>query len=341
MEFEEIERLTIVATKPFEDETLNGLIGRHAMLNHWDRFAWIRPYTKQAFPKRRHNEEALRRLSRLFGISVEALAATQPTLRDSVTGAWKCTLNGKTVPFNFFIQKGRRACPQCLVESNHHRDIWDFQFVRSCPVHRVRLLAACPCGRALDWYTGAFHYCRAAKIEAEAVAPPDDGNCIDLRTVKVASVTDRQISGQTFLLDVMAGRATSIPPLLQGLGVEHLVIALLSIGSLALRIDADQWEPGLDTSGASEELDDGVSPYWEAALSVGMEILKSSAEEFQDRLKRWHDRAGRTVYSVLRPTGLVQGHVGGAQSFLSGEIMRGIPTLKLSPGDWRKHLAGK
>lgn len=322
---EEIRRLHTVS-KPIADETLNGFIGRHAMLNDWQRFGWINEYSGVALPQKRHSDNSLARLSRLFGLPVDALDALQPgrPLNDRRHGL--CEYKGRFVPSHYHVMRVRRVCPLCLANSNHHRDIWDFQFVRVCPVHAVRLLDTCPCGKQLDWKTGAFHHCKAADREGVS--------CVDLRTVVAPAVELGRFSGQTFVLGLIEGSGGPVPPLLEGLNAAMAVAAMHSFGDFALRDDlggASRWaefglEPGL------RFLDDRTTEHPEVAMTVGYRILSGSVADFRDMLAVWRHRIGIKALRSLGGPYLMQAQQTGYETCLGGEILRGLRVSKVSPG---------
>ncbi|MGP9811386.1 TniQ family protein [Rhodopseudomonas sp. NSM] len=48
-------------------------------------------------------------------------------------------------------QSARRLCPECVVESSHHRFWFDLEFVTTCPAHGRKLIQTCSCGQPLSW----------------------------------------------------------------------------------------------------------------------------------------------------------------------------------------------
>jgi len=61
-----------------------------------------------------------------------------------------------------WIRAVRRLCPQCLVESPHHRVWWDSSAITACPVHAVELEDRCRvagCGCKIGWASGSITKC--------------------------------------------------------------------------------------------------------------------------------------------------------------------------------------
>jgi hypothetical protein len=326
VEIEDIQRLHVVA-RPFADETLNGLIGRHAMLNHWPRFGWIFQYSGYPLPQRRHLDTAIEKLSKLFGLPFGELAALQPGRPLADFQHRLCEYKGRLIPDGYYAKSVRRVCPLCLVDSSHHRDIWDYQFVRVCPVHSVRLLDHCTCGKKLDWVTHAFHRCKQISSDGKPI-------CIDLRTVEAPKVPRGQYAGQTVILSLMGGAAETIPPLLQGLDVAMALNDMLVIGDYALRSELDgerRWRAFGVEQPELRYLDDGTGRGPEIALTVGYQVLQSSTDEFRDLLAVWRHRIGLSALASLGSLQVMQAHQRGVETLLSGEIARGIRLSKLSP----------
>lgn len=59
----------------------------------------------------------------------------------------------KKAPSLEFRMTGYKAyCPPCMAESAYHRHLWNFPLMKACPVHRCKLINACPhCGRRLTF----------------------------------------------------------------------------------------------------------------------------------------------------------------------------------------------
>ena len=80
---------------------------------------------------------------------------------------------GGTLNREFLHLGHRRACPECLAESAHHRARWDFALATACAEHGVRLLDRCPgCGRRLGWSLADLTACRCGADLRRAAGKP-------------------------------------------------------------------------------------------------------------------------------------------------------------------------
>ncbi len=85
-------------------------------------------------------------------------------------------LFGHVVHAEFVSLGRRRVCPLCLLDSPHHRAIWDFSLLTVCPDHGVPLIDRCQspkCSRILTWATPSVTACSNLECVASlADAPP-------------------------------------------------------------------------------------------------------------------------------------------------------------------------
>jgi TniQ len=85
-------------------------------------------------------------------------------------------LFGHVVHAEFVSLGRRRVCPLCLLDSPHHRSIWDFSLLTVCPDHGVPLIDRCQspkCSRILTWATPSVTACSSLNCVASLVdAPP-------------------------------------------------------------------------------------------------------------------------------------------------------------------------
>lgn len=60
------------------------------------------------------------------------------------------------------LRPGRiRACPQCMVEGQPYKQLWEFGWYTACHHHHLELIEACSdCGRKLTWTTNFAKRCR-------------------------------------------------------------------------------------------------------------------------------------------------------------------------------------
>ncbi|WP_454000462.1 TniQ family protein [Afipia felis] len=76
----------------------------------------------------------------------------------------------------------RRLCPECIIESPHHRFWFDLEFVSTCPTHARNLVHVCSCGRDLSWDDVRIAKCRHCDDGDVALIPktPADPNIMEM-----------------------------------------------------------------------------------------------------------------------------------------------------------------
>ncbi len=123
-------------------------------------------YTNQPRP------EWLAALAETASIDIDALAAITRGQPDSQYGWWR----GQRFSQNVLDRRGtadRRICPACLIQSAHHRQIWDIKYIAVCPIHRCLLIDECAkCGRPLQWHGREIVRCRC-KLDLRSLHSPE------------------------------------------------------------------------------------------------------------------------------------------------------------------------
>ena len=78
-------------------------------------------------------------------------------------------INGHPCPMELVSVARRKVCPQCLVESPHHRVVWDLSILSVCLKHGVWLIDHCQsprCRKILKWTTGTPSQCSNGRCRA-------------------------------------------------------------------------------------------------------------------------------------------------------------------------------
>lgn len=173
---------------PVEDESLRGLLGRLARLNHYPSVRWITdllPSPRLDRPNLLRDPQQYRSLSQLTGLPIDTLAGT--TLHSVVDRYLTATEraasapvpelgirvwdNGPAVALRSSVYGGPmaadKACPLCWQDRATLLLPWSLRHVTTCPVHDVLLVDHCPrCGKGLrvDPATGRCTRCQEQEI---------------------------------------------------------------------------------------------------------------------------------------------------------------------------------
>lgn len=203
-----------VGADPRAGESLPGFIMRvahRARFRTADRLAGMAGLRQ---PGSAVTADDLRPLASLVGadpVLVEAVAY-RPSPRRGHHSFLGGTLNRE------FLHLGhRRACPECLAESAHHRARWDFALATACADHGVRLVDRCPeCGRRLGWSLADLAACRCG---------------VDLRRAAGKPVRVAEALGNREALELAsAGPLPWLPTPLAGCDRADLVRVLMCLG---------------------------------------------------------------------------------------------------------------
>lgn len=156
-----------ISSPPTANESFMGYIMRLTEFNGYDTPAWI--LDRCGIDSRLINVGC----SFVFNASTDltALAQLTGTKTEELTPMLCRPALGRRTPRQFFFGspvpkllirlKHPKVCPPCLLESGHHRKIWDLATVTACPRHKCLLLDVCPaCGKKLAWYRRRVSVCR-------------------------------------------------------------------------------------------------------------------------------------------------------------------------------------
>ena len=155
-----------------------GFLLRLCEINGYRRLRWLTKLVGYGRARTVANNNSLRILSQLSGISAEQLQAFSyaevQEVREIRRLVHYCRFGTTLIRRHWLKLKKARVCPQCLAESAHIRAIWDVKFISACAKHGLALLEQCPrCKRSLSWSRNTVAFC----------------NCgLDLRLAKTALV---------------------------------------------------------------------------------------------------------------------------------------------------------
>jgi hypothetical protein len=115
----------------------------------------------------------------------------------------------------------RKICPQCLQDHAYQRAWWDLTVFTVCPIHAVRLLDRCECGRALNWNRAPLTRCPNLDCET------------DLRDLTTTPVPESEMGGIRALDQLLRESALpEFPPEIRDLGVGQQVFLMFNLGLL-------------------------------------------------------------------------------------------------------------
>nr|WP_294527005.1 TniQ family protein [uncultured Rhodopila sp.] len=166
----------ILQPPPRADESVRGLVVRHAELNHCTAdimCSWL----------------GLPAMGQPLDVHPEAAAATIPMdvhrLGDMGFGSDGIeAFLGYRVPVTAIARKLMRFCPDCFAEAHYHRRIWEHRQIDACPIHHLKLVSACPsCETQTVWKRGQLTACDCGQdlIEGATRIPLED--CIGVAAI--------------------------------------------------------------------------------------------------------------------------------------------------------------
>lgn len=203
----------------------------------------------------------------------------------------------------------RRACPACLREADHHRDVWDLSLAGCCPTHALLLVSACGrCSAPLHWQTTSLTRCD--RCGADLLSGPE------------AACTGSEASAtQDFQALAIGDPVPWLPASLRDADRSDLMRL-----SMALGMVASGWEgqrrpecvAGAGPAAAARIVAGGVAVLrdWPTALE---EILRCAARDADARGGRFGARRGLgNLYDLLvgLPGGVIRDAV--------AEVARGV-----------------
>jgi hypothetical protein len=132
-------------TNPKAHEPAHGLFVRIAELLHYDNAARLarKCGLEGGFP---NPGDILSALHALPLKEFDELERWTPIVTPTAV-----TLAGETFRRNDWSVAVRRYCPECMIESSHHRAWWDLKVIARCPLHDLPLKQETPAGAQLQW----------------------------------------------------------------------------------------------------------------------------------------------------------------------------------------------
>lgn len=303
-----------LGSTPYPDESLIGFIFRLAKRRRMSSGRWLAfacgfdRLTNQPKPEWIRN---LADKAQVDPASLEAISYGPPNDRVGV-------FRGAILPSNVFDARGmarRRVCPQCLVESPHHRAIWDLSFVAICPVHCVELVDQCrSCGDWLRWLGRDLTNCGCRKggdltQMRSAVVSKEDAR--GTRTVYGLLGDERfraEADHARSLIPFSDMRNSDIVEFLYRLGLEALggrskVFSLEQAGDLAYQAHraltlglavAERWP------GTFYEILDSMRRRSASTTLAGLRKYVGPVERWLDQLPEYHGGALQEAVRVYR-----------------------------------------
>ncbi len=146
---------------PQQEESLAGFVMRLATHNLFPSPTWIAEVAGVTFPYLQTTSCDLQNLSVISDINEKILRGmvSWPEADGMVHYP-----GGLTVPHRLFPMEARRFCPLCMKETPFHRAIWDVKPLDICPIHGVKLEAACRCGKPVTWRDQAVDRCECGSL---------------------------------------------------------------------------------------------------------------------------------------------------------------------------------
>jgi len=158
-----------------------------------------------------------------------------------------------------FSVVNRRWCPECLVESDHHRVWWDVQYFVACPDHGIRIAEQCGCERRPSWKRSRPLSCQKGH---------------DFRYVAREQATPDEIGLSAYVRDRLLGRRSATPVLVDAAG---------SLGQALENLDM----LGLASLSGKQDLTALRARIGRAAVAVeGFRIVSSWPDAYVDMLDR-------------------------------------------------------
>lgn len=160
----------------------NGMESWHSLFTH----AGIRAPSPQSLRVLLVDQAQLPALSRFIGVPLEPVARLGYQAVPNLTKIRAVIWRGFRVPTAALRDAQAPLCPQCVRESPHLRQEWDWRFVAACPDHGRLLLDRCPaCGSAIARARASVSCCPCGFDFTAAVTPQ-----VDVRGVRwLQSVT--------------------------------------------------------------------------------------------------------------------------------------------------------
>ena len=166
----------ILQPPPRADESVRGLVVRHAEMNHCTAdimCSWL----------------GLPAMGQPLDIDADGAAAIIPMdvhrLGDMGFGSDGMeAFLGYRVPVAAIARKLMRFCPDCFAEAPYHRRIWEHRQIDACPIHHLKLVSACPsCETQTVWKRGQLTACDCGQDLIEGATRITVEDCIGVAAI--------------------------------------------------------------------------------------------------------------------------------------------------------------
>jgi len=156
-----------ITVEPHPDESLRSLMLRLAEANGYRDVIWVRELagtSKSKLPANRVHERDLPGLSWISGLPESQLRSMgwwSVLRRDGEGVCDEARMGEVSVPDNLTNLARPKICPQCLIEQNYAKAMWEATSVCVCPSHGLVLVDRCPdCNEYLVWRRPGVSHCR-------------------------------------------------------------------------------------------------------------------------------------------------------------------------------------
>jgi hypothetical protein len=177
---------------------------------------------------------AMRRLSAAIACPLELLTADSPVRKQETSkkslNKYSFSIRGISVSSLALSRgHGRRACPDCLAESRHHRFWWDLNIIGTCPRHGIELVDQCGfCDTPLSWHDMNVFNCRGC-------------GCFDVSDMKRVPASRVQLRTDGYILGRFGVGDRPDVPLLDTMSISDALDAMERIGCAAAGGYSKRW----------------------------------------------------------------------------------------------------
>lgn len=125
-----------------------------------------------------------------------------------------------------------QVCSLCLREKLRALAAWSICLVTACPVHRIRLLDKCVCGRPISWRRPSIDFCECGQ---RLVAPDQPTEAADARELAISSQITYLLGTAHFRLRV----ANGLPSALDDISIDTFLRLVWAFGIVPPNQDAN------------------------------------------------------------------------------------------------------
>lgn len=155
----------------------------------------------------------------------------------------------------------RRVCPDCLVESLHHRYWWDLDFITTCTSHGRPLIYRCECGCALTWKDANIAKCYSCEAG-------------DVRNSPFQAAPSEVLELDQWALNRLRGERDIEIPVVSKLPLGRAIETIERVGALAIGGYKTHWQ----------EIDDFSEPS-SKVRALGFAVLrKGNLDDLLDQI---------------------------------------------------------